>query len=262
VAETLSVEEARDHPGLRLVVPPVPGPWAEGAKGLFHVDGVTFVRVRQVPGEDNAALVEWTGESNAPQAVWQDEKARTGWAEMILLAERLSDAPCLLPADPEQRALVFGLCFAICGEDGFGWLRRLAMFREILSLPEDVMPAGHPVRVMIARMGARYGYSETAAGTAPARAAEILRMLASRLEKQHSSGSDYLVGDALTAVDVYWAAFAALIRPLPDEVCAMPDVMRSQYTLSDPVMLEAAAPVLLEHRDRVYERHLELPVVL
>lgn len=262
MAEYLSVEAARQRSGLRLVLPPVPGPWAEAAKGLFYVNGVSYVPVRQTPGEDNLELVDWTGEKNAPQAVYDAEKTRTGWAEMIFLAERLSAKSSLLPADPVDRAAMFGLCFAICGEEGFGWLRRLAMFREIFAIPTDVMPETHPVRKMVAGMAHRYGYSEEAATSAPQRAAAILKLLSTTLEKQRSSGSHYFIGGDLTAVDVYWATFAALIEPLDEEMCAMPAVMRSQYTLADPVMLEAASPLLLEHRDFIYERYLELPIDL
>ena len=88
------------------------------------------------------------------------------------------------------------------------------------------------------------------------------RSLAERLEVQRSRGSRYLVGSSLTAVDVYWAVFAAMIEPLPAAKCPMPDVLRTQYTLTDPAVARAAAPSLLEHRDFVYESHLELPIDL
>jgi glutathione S-transferase len=263
MAEYLDVEQARKETGLRLVLSVgVPGPWGESAKGLFHVKGIPYLRVRQDPGQPNEALVAWTGQSNAPQAILEDERPRTSWTEMIFLAERLAPDPPLLPADPEERALLFGLGFAICGEEGFGWLRRLAMIHQVASLPLDVIPEAHPARQIVNRLGRRYGYSAAAAEAAPRRAAEILALLASRLEAQRARGSEYFIGSSLTALDIYWAAFAALISPLPEEKCAMPAVMRSQYELGDPVILAAAAPILLEHRDLVYERHLELPIQL
>ena len=71
------------EPGLKLVLAPgVPGPWSEGAKGLFHVKGIDYARVRQRPGEPNADLVAWTGHANAPQAILDDEPARTAWTEL------------------------------------------------------------------------------------------------------------------------------------------------------------------------------------
>jgi hypothetical protein len=40
----------------------------------------------------------------------------------------------------------------------------------------------------------------------------------------------------------------------------MADFMRSQYEVTDPTVLAALDPALLEHRDRVYAEHLELPL--
>lgn len=254
------MEKARDLPGLRLVVPPVPGPWAEAAKGLFHVKGIPVVRVLQIPGEPNAELVAWTGESNAPQAVLDDEPARTGWAEILFLAERLAPDPPLLPRDPETRALHMGLCHLLCGEEGFGWQRRLMMFHRVIPLPESVLPADHPGRLLVQGMAGRYGYSAAAGEVAPARAAELLRLFSTRLEAERARGHRYLLGDSATALDVYWATFAALVEPLPEEVCPMPEAMRGQYELRDAPVREAATPALLEHRDFVYEHHLELPI--
>lgn len=243
-------------------MPRVPGPWAEGAKGLFHVKGIPVVRVLQTPGQPDEALRAWTGETNAPQAVLDDEPARTSWSQMIFLAERLSPEPPLLPRDPELRALHFGLCQLLCGEEGFGWQRRLMMFHQVIPLPESVLPADHPGRLLVQGMARRYGYSSEAAQRAPARAAEVLRLLSARLEAERARGHRYLLGGSLTALDVYWATFAALVEPLPPALCEMPDVMRRQYTLRDATLLEAAAPGLLAHRDFVYEQHLELPVDL
>jgi hypothetical protein len=40
----------------------------------------------------------------------------------------------------------------------------------------------------------------------------------------------------------------------------MNPAQRAMYTVRDPVLTAALDPILLEHRDRVYDRHLELPV--
>ena len=71
-----------------------------------------------------------------------------------------------------------------------------------------------------------------------------------------------MLGDALSALDIYWAAFAALVEPLPSDLCATPDYIRPLYVLEDPELRSAAAPLLLEHRDRIYREHLALPVRL
>jgi len=263
VTEYIGVEEARGLPGLRLVLTRgVPGPWGEAAKGMFRLKGIPFVRVAQDGGQPNAELEAWTGQANAPQAVWQDEPSRSGWAEIVLLAERLAPEPPLLPADAAERAELFGLGFLIAGEQGFGWQRRLMMLHPMLSLPHDRLAADHPMRQVMERLGGRYGYSPEAAEAAPERAAAILRVLSQRLEAQHAAGSPYFFGQQPTACDVLWAAFAALLRPLPEEHCAFAPMLRAQYTAEDPRILEAASPLLLAHRDLVYEKHLGLPLDL
>ena len=263
MADYLDVAQARALPGLKLVLSPgVPGPWGEGAKGIFHAKGIDYARVRQVPGDSNAELVAWTGHANAPQAIHGEEPARIAWTEIVLLAERLAPATPLLPDDPEQRALAFGLGFEICGEQGFGWQRRLMMFHAVLSLPQDILPEAHPARRMVATLGRRYGYSPEAAAAAPGRAAAILTALSRRLEAQRARGSRYLLGNRLSAIDIYWATFAAIISPLDETLCEMPAMLRSQYELDDPQVRGAAAPILLEHRDFVYGEHLTLPIEL
>ena len=261
MAEYVDVERAKRLPGLRLVLTAgVPGPWGEAAKGLFDAKGVRYTRVRQVGGEPNPELVAWTGHANAPQALWEDEPARTGWNEIVELAERIAPAPALLPADPAERAEAVGLCALVAGPDGVGWLRRLMLFDEILGLPESAMPKDHPLRELVAGMGARYGYSREAAASAAARCAALVELLAARLEAQRARGRRYLVGGALSAADVYWAAFAAMVEPLPAALCPMPDALRPQYAARDPRIRAAAERGLLAHRDFVYREHLVLPL--
>ena len=141
MADYLEVEEAMARPGLRLVLSAgVPGPWGEAAKGLFHAKGVAFAPVRQRPGVANQTLRAWTGEENAPQAVFDDEPARSHWCDIVWLAERLAPEPALVPTDPAPRAIVFGAIHEIAGEHGFGWSRRLMMLHRGLELG-DALPA-------------------------------------------------------------------------------------------------------------------------
>ena len=91
----VEIEDARKLSGLRLVLTPgVPGPWGESAKSLFHVKGIDFVPVRQ-PGEDEdrTGLIEWTSQTSAPAAMYEDERPRSSWESILFLAERLSPAP-------------------------------------------------------------------------------------------------------------------------------------------------------------------------
>ncbi len=252
MAEYLSVAEARARPGLRLAITlGAPGPWGEAAKGVFHVKRIPFARVGQRAGEPNAELHAWTGHRNAPVAVYADEPARTGWAEIALLAERLAPEPALIPKDPAERALAFGLGHELCGEQGLGWSRRLMMFQRAAK-------GGRA----LGGMALRYGYSPAAAAAAPRRVVEILGLLAGRLREQRARGSRFLVGGALSAVDIQWAAFAAMLDPLPPELCPMPEGIRQSYSALDPEVRAAVDPQLLEHRDFVYGEYLELPVDL
>ena len=259
MSEYIDPEKARDLPGLRLVLTAgVPGPWGEAAKSIFHVKKIDFARVRQDGGMPNDALVAWTGQANAPQAVLDDEPARSGWAEILFLAERLEPTPRLIPQDPRLRALCFGLCFEICGEDGLGWNRRIQLLHSMMSVPNaDTAPELDVGR----RLSKRYGYAPEHVETASRRVCQILDLFSAQLADQRSEGSEYLVGTELSAVDIYWSTFAAMLRPLPPELNPMSDMLRGAYGSSLTPENEARLdPALLAHRDRIYERHLELPL--
>ena len=253
--EWIDVETARAAPGLRLVLSAgVPGPWGESAKGLFFAKGIAYARVAQQVGGDNAALRAWTGRDDAPVAMWNDEPPRHHWIDIALLAERIAPTPRLIPEDVEERARVFGLGRELCGELGLGWCRRLMLVQQLMQAAPDL-----PITRYLA---SRYGYDAALAAAAPARVAAILRAFAAQLAAQRGAGRRYLVGDALSALDVWWAAFAAMIEPLPHDLCPMRPDTRMAYVTRDPVVREAADPALLEHRDFIYREHLELPVRL
>jgi glutathione S-transferase len=247
----ISITEARDRGGLRLVLlEGLPSPWSQAAKGILEIEGIPYVPVHRRDDDPPEALREWTGQDSFPAAMYEDEEPRTGWSEILLLAERLAPAPKLLPADPAQRAICFGYAHEICGEMGLGWCRRL---QSIARGMEAESP--DPVAVYL---GAKYGYREDAAARAGARVVGVLRALDALLAGR---GGEYLLGE-LTALDVYWATFCNLVAPLPPDLLAMPEAMRPMFTASDPEALAALTPALLALRDRVYERHLRLPVEL
>jgi glutathione S-transferase len=253
--EYVSVDEAIGRRGLRMVVVGgVPSPWGEAAKGILHIKGVDWAAVRLV--YDSEPLRDWAGQRSGPVAVYDDERPRAGWAEILLLAERLAPMPSLLPADPADRALVFGLAHEICGEDGLGWARRLQLIHAGLR-----GAGGFPARVS-AYLAKKYGYSPSAGADAGARVVDLLGMLSARLKAQRAGGSRYYVGDALTAVDVYSATFAAMFGPLPHEQCAMDAGSRAAFETLDAPTAAALDPMLLEHRDMIYRERLVLPLSL
>ena len=259
MAEYLSVEEARNMSGLRLVLSPgVPGPWSEAAKGICYVKKLPYLRVRQEIGGENRALQDWTAQTTAPVAAWNDERPRSTWIEQLFLFERLAPNPPLIPASIEDRALMFGYSNELCGEHGFGWSKRLLMIHPTFTNPS----ANEQSRAFATYFGKKYGYNPAEAEAAPARIAQILRLLGTRLEQQRAEGSKFFIGPQLSALDIYWATFAALIQPLPHELCPMPQSFRTLYTNTDPVVQAAVTPLLMEHRDFIYRQYLELPIQL
>jgi glutathione S-transferase len=258
-SEYVDIETARKARGLRLVLTRgVPGPWGESAKGIFWVKRVPYLRVAQEAGGANTALFEWTGSANAPVAMYDDEPPRSSWIDILRLAERIAPEPALIPDDPRLRAAMFGYANELCGELGFGWNRRLTLIDKMLPRDGDPLRGEGPAQTL----GRRYGYSRDAAAKAPARSAAILAALSALLRDQYAAGRRFFVGDRLSALDVYWAAFAALVEPLPPELCPMPDYLRPFYVLEDGETRAAADPLLLEHRDRIYHDYLELPLRL
>jgi len=252
VAEVVNIDEARGRAGLRIVsLSGVPSPWTEAAKGIFYVKGLDYVLARRDESEPQDAAARWVGDVGVPAVVYGNERARTGWAEILLLAERLAPEPALLPRDPHERALAMGLSHEICGEMGLGWCQRLEMIR--IALEED---RGFS-RKIGEYLAARYGYRPDSRAVAPDRVVEILAMLSERLEDRR-----YLMGDTLRAVDIHFATFANLVHPLPQEALPMPEMVREAYTSRDPATIVAMNERLREHQRFIYEAHLELPVQL
>jgi len=254
--EYVDLETAKQDNGLRMVVVPgVPSPWGEAAKGILHVKRIPWLAVRLDQGDD--AMAAWTGgERSGPVAIYQDEAPRKGWAEILLLAERLAPEPGLLPADAAERALAFGLAHEICGEMGLGWCRRNAGVHAGVS-----EGGGFPKGVAL-YLGQKYGYRAEEAGLYPARVVSILESLSARLHAQRDAGQRFYVGSAVSAVDVYSATFLALFKPLPPDQCPMLDAMRPAFESTDPATEKALDPILIEHRDLIYDEYLELPLSL
>ena len=259
-----SVAEARENKGIRLVLTAgTPGPWGEAAKGILHVKGIPCVRVRQDAGLGNDELVAWTGTRNAPQVVDENDACVSSWRGIIEWAEAHTPEPRLIPEDAGERERMFELLETLAGEGGFGWGRRLLLFSPIVAAAaqsEKPNPAFDP----IVRMAKEYGHSPEAVDRASKQCANALNGLADQLRSQRARGSRYFIGDSLTALDIHSATFAALVQPLPDELCPLPGYLRKTYSELDETVAAAAngAPELLEHRDYIYREYLELPVVL
>jgi hypothetical protein len=252
----IDVQSAIGLQGLRVVLTPgFPAPWSEAAKGLLFVKKLPYVAVTQELLGANEALLRWTAQATAPAVVWNDEWPRSTWIEQLYLFERLAPTPRLIPQSLAEQTLMIGLAHSICGENGYTWNRRHIMVRDYTTADHD-----EATREMFHKVGRKYFFSAEACRAAPGRIAEIFDALAQRLEAQKRAGSRYFIGDSLSALDIYWAAHAVTLKPLPEAVCPMPPLLRAVYTITDPVILEAAAPILLEHRDYIYKTHLRMPL--
>ena len=256
MADYIDIEQAKTLDGLRIVAPPGrPNPWSEGLKGMCYIKNLPYALVAKAPGHD-VALQDWTGQSSAPVAVWNEERPRATWNEQLYLVERLAPQPSLIPDEAADRILMFGLCNELCGEAGLGWFRRIMIVHGSLSNPE----VGEQGKAAASYLGDKYGYNPASSEAAPRRVAQILRTLNTRLAEQQARGRRYFFGDQLSALDIYWSTFAVLVQPLPLELCPMDAGARASFVNTDPVVAEALSPRLLEHRERIYREHLRLPM--
>lgn len=244
----LSVAEARNMPGLRLVLSMgTPGPWGQAAKAMLELKKVPFVQVGQEPGQPNEALKEWTHQDAAPVAIYNDERPRTRWNEILLLAERLSSTPRLIPTDPVERLTMMGLCAELCDEDGLGWNRRELMMPQVEKVTGDD------------RMVRKYA-SGRPLDHAIRRQVEGLTLLSDQIRRQHQSGSPWLVGSAVSALDIYWTAFSVLFAPPPPEICPMADHYRALFSTTPQPVMDSIDPLLMAHRDRTFTAFFKTPM--
>ena len=239
---------ARQMDGLRLALTAhAPAPYSLSARAILDHHGVPYVPVRQVGGGANEDLVAWTRHRNAPVAVYNDEAPRVGWLEILHLAERLGAGPSLIPSEIEDRMLMMALSNELIGENGFIWHLRLVM-----------LGLGGPERAAEERlrnpMYDQYGYSEEAAAQGIARAGVVLDRLTAQLLAQREAGRRYLVGEALSAVDIYWVYFSQAVGTFPEAVCPMPAGMRTVYEAVGN-LLGDQDPMLVEQRDWVLAEH-------
>ena len=172
----------------------------------------------------------------------------------MALAERLAPEPALLPNTPVQRAHVSGFLSELCTEGGFGWCRRLLMIDRLLRESQY----GDRERAIGQYLAAKYGYHGASIAAAQRRCEEVMAAFAGLSE----ADAPYLCGQTLTALDLGWAAFAALVKPLPESVCAFQPMWRDLYTWTPSETAPEAVDALLARRDRIYQEWLELPVVL
>jgi glutathione S-transferase len=248
-----TIDEIMNGRGLRIVlVQGLPSPWAQAAKTMFEIKGLDYIAGAWQAGDANEELVAWSGIASAPIVAWNDEKPIDKWLDILNLVERIGPEPALLPADPAQRVQVVGLSNEMCGELGIGWNRRLHIF-------QPAMESGNPPEGVIG-MSEKYRYNAKDLAAAGKRTAATLRLMTRQLETQQERGSRFFVGDRLSAVDIYWTAFMNLIDPLPAEKCPMSEDWRPMFINQDPDIADALDPVLVAHRDCIFDEYFRSPM--
>jgi glutathione S-transferase len=254
--EWLTLQQAVSTPGVRLILARfgVPSPWSEFCRALFDVKRIDYQPVdgRDAEGSYNA-LRTVSGQDSVPVVLIGAESPRSSWLEQLYAAERLAPETPLLPSDPESRAQVLGLIAELCGEGGFGWSRRLQMIARLTA------PDSHP-RDQQMGLYLKYKYGAAHRPDLQRRCEEIVAVFAERLRHQLSYGKGFLFGERLGALDLAWAAFAALIEPLPERECAMSGRWRELFRWAPQMISAHHLQMLLAHRDRIYRQHLVLPI--
>ncbi len=249
----LTIEQAKQSTGLRLVLTrDVPGPWSEAAKAVLRWHNVEFKPVEQIGGGSNADLVAWTGHRNAPIALLDDEPPRVRWQEILDLAERLGSGPSLYPEDIHDRIKSIGIASEICNEGGLAWQARMLMLNVAYQSHGDIVFQKNP-------MFREYGFTEAAVKNAVTRVEQILGYLTETIKAQRQAGSEYMVGNQVSAADIYWAYFSNMLEALPQAVNPMPDSLRQGWSAL-AASISGYDPILIEQRDAMFKNHLTLPL--
>ena len=250
-------EAAKMKSGTRVTfVPGVQALYAEALKNICYVKKIPLVRVLhpfmgvdKETGEDRQAqLYDLTCQTSLPTMLHDDERPRNVWIEQLALAEQIGDmdSPALIPDNFELRVEMFGLCAVVLAEDGLVW--------NIRILNDNPL-------------GRKYGYSEEASSNAPAKVAEVISLIDSRLEAQEKLGSPYLVGNTLTAADIYWATLSMSTLPTSPEI--MPITQQNKGMLmwfegnsKIPEIAEVLTKRIEDHQRYILTTYCETPAVL
>lgn len=248
----VDLETARSASGVRLVtVGGVPSPWSESAKGLLRLAGVPFVAVRLMPGDRDVRA--WTGARNAPVLMLDGEPARTGWAEILEVVERIApvSARSLVPSDAKDRVRMFGLAHELLGEGGLAWSARLLTVHAGL---ESEGARGFPT-VVATYLAKKYGYAKDRVEATRVRVAEGWSVLAEALGDREY----FFFDDRPSALDVYAACTVNIFALPPEERCAMSPPIRFAFESMRGALAEPPSSIVAL-RDRMYARHLPLPI--
>ena len=237
-------------------IPGIPALFSEALKNICYVKGIPLIRalhpmmgVDEATGQDRQVLLyEHTSQTSLPTMIHDEERPRNVWIEQLALAEQIGAAgtPSLIPDDFEARATVLGLCAVILAEDGFIWNMRL-----LSDTP----------------LARKYGYTEEASAVASGKMAAVIDLITRRLAAQEQHGSRYLVGNSISAVDLYWATLSMSILPPPPEI--MPVTRQNKGMLKYfeknsqiPEISDALTKSIKDHQQFILTTYCEIPAVV
>jgi glutathione S-transferase len=256
--EFITLEEAAAMTtGTRVTfIPGIPALFSEALKNICFVKGIPLIRalhpmmgIDEATEEDRqATLYELTSQTSLPTMLHNEERPRNVWIEQLALAEQVGVAgtPSLIPSDFELRAAVFGLCAVVLAEDGFIWNMRIL--------------GDNP-------LARKYGYSEEASAAALRKMTEVITLIARRLAEQEQRGSRYLVGDSLSAADIYWATLSMSVHvPAPEimPVTRQNKGMLKYFAKNTQILAiaDALTKRIEEHQQFILTTYCETPAVL
>ena len=247
----VDINEAINADGLRLVlVQGMPSAWGIAVRGMMDYKGLNYTLGPQKPMQENPELLTWSGTNSGPVVAWKDEQPINRWDDILVLLERLAPEKPLVPENAAERIQLFGIGHEICGELGFGWNRRLDLVR-----PADASaaPSG---------FAAKYGYNDADAKMANPRVIAFMQELAATLKAQKERGSDFIIGQSVTAADFYWATFSNFVVLQAPEDILLDQSVRPMFENTTADVTAAVDPILLEHRDRILRTYFKAPLEL
>ncbi len=250
-------EAAKMKEGTRITfIPGLQAIYAEALKNICYVKKIKIIRVlhpfmgidKKTGKDRQAELYALTSQTSLPTMLHDEERPRNVWIEQLALAEEIgaSDSINLIPNNFKERAEMYGLCAIVLGEDGLVWNMR-------------ILSDGPLAR--------KYGYSDDASSMAPTKMAEIISLINSQLKSQEENNSKYLVGDSLSAADIYWSTISMTFLPASVEI--MPKTKQNEGMLfffeansKIPEIKEVLSDRILSHRDYILKTYCETPAVL
>ena len=243
--------------GTRITfVPGVQALYAEALKNICFVKQIPITRVLhplmgidKETGEDRQAnLYNLTKQTSLPTMLHEEERPRNVWIEQLALAEQIGaeESPSIIPESFELRAEMYGLCAIILAEDGLVWNMRI---------------------LNDGPLGRKYGYSEAASSSAPSKIINALKVIDAKLKSQEKLNSKFLIGDELSAVDIYWATMSMCMIPATEDI--MPKTKQNQGMLAGfeaiskiPDFANIISPLMRDHQRNILKTYCETPAIL